>query len=67
MLQWTDEKAQLSTSKNLNVTETIVATENENKVDVNVEESVAIAIQAAIRGILVFTLLELYDSENSGE
>ncbi|KAK9270900.1 hypothetical protein L1049_026486 [Liquidambar formosana] len=52
VLQWTDEKAQLSTSKNLNVTETIVATENENKVDVNVEESVAIAIQAAIRGIL---------------
>lgn len=50
--QWADEKLQLSTSFNSKASETVVASENESKVDVNVDESAAIAIQAAVRGFL---------------
>ena len=50
--QWADEKPQLSTSFNSKASETVVAYENESKVDVNVDESAAIAIQVAVRGFL---------------
>lgn len=53
VLQWTDEKPQLSTSFNTKASETIVASENGSKVDANADESVAIAIQAAVRTFLV--------------
>lgn len=52
VLQWPDEKPQLPTSVDSTVTETIIVTESENKGDVRVEESVVIAMQAAIRGFL---------------
>ena len=51
-LSWVDEKPQLSTSFNSKASETLVAYENESKVDVNVDESAAIAIQVAVRGFL---------------
>ena len=71
VIQSIDEKPQLSTSVETKVIETVVPTENENKLDVNkeesviivenklgvyAEESVIIVIQAAIRGFLVVSL-----------
>lgn len=56
VLPWPDEKPQFSTSVEPNVTEIIVTKEREDKVDVRVEESVVISIQAVIRGLLVFLL-----------
>lgn len=73
VIQSIDEKPQLSTSVETKVIETVVPTENENenkldvnkeesviivenKLDVYAEESVIIVIQAAIRGFLVVSL-----------
>ncbi|GMP44782.1 hypothetical protein CsSME_00013563 [Camellia sinensis var. sinensis] len=49
---WTDEKPRLSTSANLKVSDTRVATENDTMHDVDPDESVIVIIQAAIRGFL---------------
>ena len=65
--QWADEKTQLSTSFNSKASETVIASENESKVDVNVDESVAIVIQAAIRGFLVHSQPKCYCCGSSGE
>lgn len=53
VLQCTDEKPQLSASAESKVSETIVVTKDENEVDVTLEESVVIVMQAAVRGFLV--------------
>lgn len=47
-----DEKPQFSTPVNANVTEAVVVTEKESRIDANVEEIAVISIQAAIRGIM---------------
>ncbi|KAF8406527.1 hypothetical protein HHK36_008615 [Tetracentron sinense] len=50
--KWTDETPLLSTAINSKLSDTLIATENASKIDVNLEGSVAIVIQAAIRGCL---------------
>ncbi|KAG2692713.1 hypothetical protein I3760_08G065600 [Carya illinoinensis] len=57
VIQSTGEKPQLSTSVNPKVIETIVAAENESTPDVNLEESVVIVIQTAIRGFMGLRML----------
>ncbi|XP_057974558.1 protein IQ-DOMAIN 32 isoform X2 [Malania oleifera] len=66
-LQWPDDKTQFSASGDSKVSETLIATESETKVDTNLEkeskvdthleESLAIIIQTAIRGFLAHEML----------
>uniref|UniRef100_A0A2P2JG42 Uncharacterized protein MANES_18G016100 n=1 Tax=Rhizophora mucronata TaxID=61149 RepID=A0A2P2JG42_RHIMU len=51
-MQCTDEKLHLSTLTESKAPETIVVTKDEGQVDVHLEESLVIVIQAAVRGIL---------------
>ncbi|KAJ9186482.1 hypothetical protein P3X46_002050 [Hevea brasiliensis] len=52
IIQCTDEKPQLSTFSDAKVSETIVFSKDESEVDAQLEESVVIVIQAAVRGFL---------------
>ncbi|XP_059638221.1 protein IQ-DOMAIN 32 [Cornus florida] len=49
---WTDEKLHLSNPVNSKVSETVISTEEDTKVDVNLDESVIVVIQVAVRGFL---------------